>query len=139
MATTAKQVDPLKDLPGLKELMWEKVTAAAEKYNEPGRFTALIGFEWTSMPEATICIATLSSATERTRPTRSCRSLNMIPSIPRIWTWMAAYEKKTGGRVLAIAHNGNLSNGLMFDDVTYDKEAARSRLCPAAHAVGAAL
>ena len=31
---------------------------------------------------------------------------------------MADYEKKTGGRLLAIAHNGNLSNGLMFDDVT---------------------
>jgi hypothetical protein len=31
---------------------------------------------------------------------------------------MAAYQKKTGGRLLAIPHNGNLSNGLMFDDVT---------------------
>ena len=27
---------------------------------------------------------------------------------------MAAYEEKTGGEVLAIAHNGNLSNGRMF-------------------------
>ncbi|MDH3549649.1 MAG: DUF3604 domain-containing protein, partial [Gammaproteobacteria bacterium] len=35
-----------------------------------------------------------------------------------LWKWMAAYEQKTGGRLLAIAHNGNLSNGLMFDDVT---------------------
>ncbi len=36
----------------------------------------------------------------------------------KLWEWMAAYEKKTGGRLLAIPHNGNLSNGLMFDDVT---------------------
>ena len=35
-----------------------------------------------------------------------------------LWKWMAEYEKKTGGRLLAIPHNGNLSNGLMFDDVT---------------------
>ena len=35
-----------------------------------------------------------------------------------LWKWMADYEKKTGGRLLAIPHNGNLSNGLMFDDVT---------------------
>ena len=35
-----------------------------------------------------------------------------------LWTWMETYEKKTGGKLLAIAHNGNLSNGLMFDDVT---------------------
>jgi hypothetical protein len=31
-----------------------------------------------------------------------------------LWKWMSAYEEKTGGRVLAIAHNGNLSNGRMF-------------------------
>ena len=36
----------------------------------------------------------------------------------KLWEWMAAYEQKTGGKMLAIAHNGNLSNGLMFDDVT---------------------
>jgi hypothetical protein len=36
----------------------------------------------------------------------------------QLWTWMADYEHKTGGRALAIPHNGNLSNGLMFDDVT---------------------
>jgi hypothetical protein len=35
-----------------------------------------------------------------------------------LWKWMAAYEKTTGGRLLAIPHGGNLSNGLMFDDVT---------------------
>ena len=46
---------------------------------------------------------------------------------------MAAYEQKTGGRVLAIPHNGNLSNGLMFDDVTLTtQEADRPRLCRAA-------
>jgi hypothetical protein len=35
-----------------------------------------------------------------------------------LWKWMADYEQKTGGRLLAIPHNGNLSNGLMFDDIT---------------------
>jgi Protein of unknown function (DUF3604) len=39
-----------------------------------------------------------------------------------LWAWMEAYEQKTGGRLLALAHNGNLSNGLMFDDVTYSKK-----------------
>jgi hypothetical protein len=34
-----------------------------------------------------------------------------------LWKWMAAYEQKTGGNVLAIAHNGNLSNGRMFPAV----------------------
>ena len=35
-----------------------------------------------------------------------------------LWKWMAAYEQKTGGKLLAIPHNGNLSNGLMFDVTT---------------------
>jgi len=37
-----------------------------------------------------------------------------------LWDYMAAYEKKTGGRILALAHNGNLSNGIMFDTKTYE-------------------
>ena len=57
-----------------------------------------------------------------------------------LWKWMAAYEQKTGGKMLAIPHNGNLSNGLMFDDVTLtDEEAARPRLRAAPHALGADL
>ena len=35
-----------------------------------------------------------------------------------LWRYMASYEQATGGRILALAHNGNLSNGLMFDDIT---------------------
>jgi hypothetical protein len=34
-----------------------------------------------------------------------------------LWKWMQAYEDKTGGQLLALAHNGNLSNGLMFPEV----------------------
>jgi Protein of unknown function (DUF3604) len=52
-------------------------------------------------------------------PARFFHSICTILWTPRTWTYMAAYEKKTGGQVLAIPHNGNLSNGLMFDDKTY--------------------
>ena len=56
-----------------------------------------------------------------------------------LWKWMDAYEKKTGGSVLAIAHNGNLSNG---DDVPHRRgvrQSDRPRVCRAAREVGAAL
>ena len=56
-----------------------------------------------------------------------------------LWKWMEAYEKKTGGRLLAIPHNGNLSNGLMFDDKTFDGRSPEQRLRQAAHEMGAAL
>ncbi len=50
-----------------------------------------------------------------------------------LWKWMDAYQKKTGGSVLAIAHNGNLSNGLMFPIVEasgkkMDREYAETRM-----------
>ena len=44
-----------------------------------------------------------------------------------LWKWMASYEEKTGGQVLALAHNGNLSNGLMFDDVTFTNKTPLTR------------
>ena len=68
---------------------------------------------------ATTFTATSSFATARTRRTRSSRSRNYdTVDAEDLWKWMASYEQKTGGKVLAIPHNGNLSNGLMFDDVT---------------------
>jgi len=42
--------DPLKGQDALTRSMWQRITAAAEQYNDPGHFTALIGFEWTSSP-----------------------------------------------------------------------------------------
>ncbi len=36
-----------------------------------------------------------------------------------LWKSLAVYEKKTGGQVMSIPHNGNLSNGIMFDTETY--------------------
>ena len=47
----------------IKRSVWEYVTSVASKYNEPGKFTAFNGFEWTSGPAATICIASLFSET----------------------------------------------------------------------------
>ncbi len=43
--------DPFKGEDSLSRKMWAQITAMAEKFNEPGRFTAFIGFEWTSMPD----------------------------------------------------------------------------------------
>jgi hypothetical protein len=120
MATTAKRVDPLKDMPELMRTMWSRVTAAAEKYNEPGRFTAFIGYEWTSMPNGNnlhrnVIFRDGKDKADQIVPFSQYDSFDAED----LWNWMASYEKKTGGRVLAIPHNGNLASGLMFDDVTF--------------------
>jgi hypothetical protein len=106
--------DPLKD-PALTRSVWEEVIDHAENHNEPGRFTAFIGYEWSSSPggnnlHRVVVMRDDAAAAKQVLPFGSVDS-----SDPEdLWRWMASYEEKTSGRVLAIPHNGNLSNGLMF-------------------------
>ena len=98
---------------------WEKSTATAEKYNSPGLFTALIGFEWTSLPGGNNLHRNIIFKDGKGKADQIVPISNYDTDDPeKLWDWMADYEKKTGGKMLAIAHNGNVSNGLMFDDVT---------------------
>lgn len=99
--------------------VWQELTAAADKYNEPGRFSTLIGFEWTSGPNGNNLHRNVLFRDGRDRADQIIPLSYYDTGDPeQLWKWMADYERKTGGRLLAIPHNGNLSNGLMFDDVT---------------------
>ena len=120
MAKNAARDNPLADMPEMSETYWKKMIEAAERYNSPGRFTALIGYEWTSMPDGNnihrnVIFRDGGDKAAQVVPFSQYDSFDPED----LWTWMDAYEKKTGGRLLAIPHNGNLSNGLMFDDKTY--------------------
>jgi len=111
--------DPLKDNEVIARSMWERETTAAEKYNQPGKFTALIGFEWTSTPDGNnlhrnVIFRDGKAKADQIIPFSQYDSVDPED----LWKWMAATEQKTGSRVLAIPHNGNLSLGLMFDEVT---------------------
>ena len=119
MEKMGARTDPLTDQPELATTMWAKLTAAAEKFNEPGRFTALIGFEWTSNPDGNNLHRNVIFRDDKQLADQVVPFSQYDSTDPEdLWTFMEAYERKTGGKVLAIAHNGNLSNGLMFDDVT---------------------
>jgi len=118
----AARNDPLKGNEAMTRSMWERLTASAEAFNEPGRFTALIGFEWTSSPGGNNLHRNVIFRDGKDRADRIIPISNYDTTDPEeLWKWMAAYEAETGGRVLAIPHNGNLSNGLMFDDVTFTR------------------
>jgi hypothetical protein len=113
------RTDPLKGNDELTRTMWERLTDSAEKFNEPGKFTALIGFEWTSSPGGNNLHRNVVFRDGKDEVDQVIPMSNYDSTDPEdLWKWMVAYEKKTGGRVLAIPHNGNLSNGLMFNDVT---------------------
>jgi hypothetical protein len=111
--------DRLAGVEGILSTMWERLTQAAEDHNEPGRFTALIGYEWTSTPlgnnlHRNIIFRDGKAQADQVVPL----SQYDTQDVEDLWDWMEDYETRTGGSALAIAHNGNLSNGMMFDDVT---------------------
>lgn len=98
---------------------WQYLTAAAEKYNEPGLFTALIGYEWTSGPDGNNLHRNVIFRDGKDKADQIIPLSYYDTGDPEdLWAWMQRYEDNTGGKVLAIPHNGNVSNGLMFDDVT---------------------
>ena len=97
---------------------WKTNIAAAEEYNEPGVFTTFIGYEWTSNTGGNNLHRNVVFRDNGDKAGQVLPYTTLAPvgsDNPRdLWKWMAAYEQKTGGHVLAIAHNGNLSNGRMF-------------------------
>ena len=97
---------------------WQHTIKTAEQYNDPGKFTAFIGFEWTSLIKGNNLHRVVMYRDGADKASQMV-AYTTIPPLgspnPRdLWKWMSTYEEKTGGDVLAIAHNGNLSNGIMF-------------------------
>jgi len=118
--------------------VWDRIIDAAEKYNEPGKFTAFIGYEWTSQVEVNnmhrvVVFRDGGDIAGQTVPYTTNPPYGS-PNPRDLWKWMQAYEDETGGKLLAIAHNGNLSSGVMFpleaqfDGVALDEEYVNQRI-----------
>jgi len=107
---------------GSKEFrsVWQRQIAAAEEAYEPGRFTSLIGYEWTSLIEGANMhrVVIYRDDGDKAGMLDPFTTEGVAGSTnPRdLWKWMANYEEVTRGDVLALAHNGNLSNGIMFPE-----------------------
>ncbi len=114
IAALLKNVDPIGD-PKVTRTAWERQIEAAERHNQPGVFTAIIGFEWSSSPAARNLhrVVMFKDNADKARQVLPFSTLDS-PDPEDLWKYMAAYEEKTGGSILAIPHNGNWSNGLMF-------------------------
>jgi hypothetical protein len=125
LITTFSQGDIPLDLlaqysPGSKiyASVWKRVVETAEAYNEPGAFTALIGFEWTSLVNGNnlhrnVIFRDGADRAGQIVPFTTQAPIGSTDPLD-LYEWLENYEATTGGSALALAHNGNLSNGLMF-------------------------
>lgn len=112
-------MDPERQAVATREL-WDSHLALLDRYNRPGEFTAFAGFEWTLMPDGNNLhrVVMFRDGSVKTGQVVPFPGIDTQPE--QLWDYMAAYEANTGGRVLAIPHNSNLSNGMMFDLVGPD-------------------
>jgi hypothetical protein len=119
VASLSKKDPPIKSEKAVRNA-WNAYTALADRYNEPGRFTAIIGFEYTTMGGNNLHRNVLfrGNAAEANRLVPFSQFDSQNPE--DLWRFLAKFQKDTGAAVLAIPHNGNLSNGRMFSVVTFD-------------------
>jgi hypothetical protein len=108
----------------LARTIWKDLVKIADQYNEPGRFTAMTGFEWTFTPKGdnlhrVVIFADGADKTGQTVP----YSFFDGPDPQLLWKYLSEYERDIGGRAIAIPHNGNTSNGLMFSDKMFNGKA----------------
>jgi len=117
---------------------WQETIKAADEANEPGRFTAFIGYEWTSNAggnnlHRNIIFRDDGRKASLIEPFTTQPPLGS-PNPRDLWKWMAMCEDKSGAQILALAHNGNLSNGRMFPIIEsftgkkIDREYAENRM-----------
>jgi hypothetical protein len=98
---------------------WDLMTETADEYDEPGKFTAFIGYEWTSTPQGNNLHRVVIFKNGADKVSQIVPFSSFDSADPEdLWAFLANYEAKTAGRVIAIPHNSNVSNGLMFDTKT---------------------
>ena len=99
-----------------RQTVWRQITSNADRYNDPGVFTAFIGYEWTPSvaltggPHRIVIFKDGASTVNRVLPFTSYDSSKE----EELWAFLAEYEREVGGAVLAIPHNSNLTGGEMF-------------------------
>lgn len=98
--------------------IWTSHTAIVERYNQPGKFTAFMGFEYTLMPGGNNLHRVVMTRDGKDRADQILPFSALADDdgkVEQLWDYMEAYAKRTGGKMLAIPHNSNVSNGLMFE------------------------
>ncbi len=120
--------------PPIRQAGWEAQIAAAERHNRPGEFTALIGWEWSATPGGLNLHRVVFTPADGATARKFLPLANYDTMRPEeLWRFLGETRARTGAEFVAIPHNSNLSNGLMFattdsDGRPFDAAYARERL-----------
>ena len=126
-------VDPDLVSESVQASVWAEIASAAERHNDPGRFTTLLAWEWSSMPD----MANLHRIVLMREGADVAGTFLPLSSLDdgrpeTLWSWLEATSNRTGATFLAMPHNSNISLGRMFettksDGTPIDAEYARTR------------
>jgi hypothetical protein len=110
----------------LERSVWDKVVDIATEYNQPGTFSTLNGYEWSSTTDGNNLhrVVVFRDGPDRVKQIVPFSAFDSQDP-EGLWDFLARYEQKTGGQVLAIPHNGNISNGVMYAETVKGKKMTR--------------
>jgi len=98
---------------------WQDIIHSADRHNQPGVFTTLIGWEWSSIPTGANLHRVVITPDGADKASQFFPYGSNISQYPEdLWQWLDKTEQSTGTRLMAIPHNSNISKGYMFDDTT---------------------
>jgi hypothetical protein len=114
LGTTIIKNEPIKELvsPEVAGSVWRWVADIADKFYKPGKFTTFAAYEWTSTPDNRNLHRNVIFKDSKKTPTVPFTAMDSTHP-EDLWTWMDG-QRKAGNELLAISHNANLSDGVMF-------------------------
>jgi hypothetical protein len=99
--------------------VWKRIVEIADRFYEPGKFTTFAAYEWTSTPDARNLHRNIFFVDSKKVPKVPFTAIDSED--PRaLWAWMEQ-QRKAGNELLAVSHNANLSNGVMFPTEVDDR------------------
>ena len=115
---SAGKVDPVLNDPSLARTIWSEMVKTADANYRPGKFTTFAGFEWTSNPEKRNLHRVVVFRDTQHLPERVLSAMDSEDP-ESLWKWMEL-QRSAGSTLLAVPHNGNASDGRMFELVKFD-------------------
>ncbi len=95
--------------------IWKDITDNVDTFNQPGIFTAFIGYEWTPAPTGDNLHRVVIFKDDAETAQKIIPFSALDSNDPEdLWSFLENYNLNTGGEAISISHNSNISGGRMF-------------------------